>query len=166
MRFLPALLPALLLALSALSLTSVLRAADLTLVRVWPEYRTAASFERISEFFNGVENTGGQTFLRSQPAERAGFYFLVRTRAAAALTGARVELEVLLPGVEKPKTFTFPADVPAGSHVLLAGVTGKDWPGEKTAPTAWHLAVLAADGAVLASQQSFLWTNPVVPAKK
>jgi hypothetical protein len=151
--------------LALLAVSPVLRAADLTLVRVWPEYRAADSFARISEFFSGVENTGGQTVLRSQPAERAGFYFLVRTETKTAITGARVELQVLLPGVEQPKTFSFPADVPAGGHVMLAGLTGKDWPGEKIAPVAWHLAVLAADGTTLASGQSFLWAKPAAAKK-
>ena len=143
-----------------LALTPTLHAADLKLVRVWPGYRTADSFSRISEYFSGKENTGDQAIVRSQGANRAGFYFLVRTETAAAVAGARVEVQVLLPGVEKPRTFTFPADVPAGSHVTLAGLTGPDWPGEKTQPVAWHLAVLAPDGTVLASEQSFLWSLP------
>ncbi len=159
MRFASALLLALLAAVPSL------RATDLKLVRVWPEWRTEDSFARISEFFSGVENSGGQTILRSQPTERAGLYFLVRTEAKTAIPGARVELQVLLPGVEQAKKFILTADVPAGSHVTLAGVTGADWPGEKTAPVAWHLAVLAANGTVLASEQSFLWAKPV-PAKK
>jgi hypothetical protein len=159
----------LLLALLVLAPAAALRAAappsTLKLVRVWPEWRAADSFERISEFFSGKENPGGQTVLRSQPAERAGFYFLVRTEAKTAMEGARVELQVFLPGVEQPKKMTFPATLPAGGHVTLVGLTGADWPGEKTQPVAWHLAVLAADGTVLVEENSFLWAVPV-PAKK
>ncbi len=151
-------LPLLLLAL--LAAPAALPAADVTLVRVWPGWRAADSFSRLSEYFSGLENDGGQTVLRSQPAERGGYYFLVRTQTDAAVPGARVELQVLLPGVEKPRTFTFPAALPAGSHVTLAGLTGSDWPGAKTAPIAWHLAVLDPKGAVLATTQSFLWAKP------
>ena len=143
-----------------LTLPPTLHAADLKLVRVWPGYRTADSFSRISEYFSGQENTSGQTVVRSQGTARDGYYFLVRTETAAAVAGARVEVQVLLAGVEKPRTFTFPADVPAGSHVTLAGLTGPDWPGEKTQPVAWHVAILAPDGTVLASEQSFLWSLP------
>ena len=151
--------------LALLALAPALRAADLKLVRVWPEYRTADSFARISEYFGGPENTSGQTVLRSQPADRAGFYFLVRTETKAAIAGAHIELQLLLPGIEQPKKFSFPAAIPAGSHVTLTGVTGADWPGEKTAPVAWRLSVLATDGTLLAEEKSFLWTRPV-PAKK
>ena len=43
----------------------------------------------------------------------------------------------------------------------VPGVTGADWPGEKKAhPVAWKLALLAADGRVLAEQKSFLWEKP------
>jgi hypothetical protein len=132
-------------------------APNLRLVRVWPEWRTADSFVRISEYFGGKENTGGQTVLRSQPQERAGYYFLVRAEGKNAVAGARVELQVLLPGVERPKIVAFPAAIPAGGDVFLIGLTGADWPGEKTRPVAWRVAVLAADGAVLAEEKSFLW---------
>jgi hypothetical protein len=145
--------------LPLLALVPTLRAADLTLVRVWSEWRSAATFAGISEFLSGRENTEGQTVLRSQPAERTGYYFLVRTQTTAAVPGARVELQVLLPGIEQPRTITFPADLPAGSHVTLAGLTGPDWPGEKTRPLAWHLAVRGPDGATLASAQSYLWAK-------
>ena len=149
-----------------LLLAPALRAADFKFVRVWPEWRTAESFARISEYFDGKENTGDQTVLRSQPKERAGLYFLVRTETKTGIVGARVELQVLLPGVEAPKKVVFSADIPAGSHVTLAGLTGADWPGEKTQPLAWRLAVLAPDGTTLASEQSFLWAKPVTPAAK
>jgi len=145
--------------LTLLTLAPALRAADLTLVRVWPEWRAADTFAGISEFLSGRENTDGQTIVRSQPTERSGYYFLMRTTAAAAVTGARVELQVLLPGMEHPRVAAFPADLPAGSHVMLAGLTGQDWPGEKTRPLAWHLALIGPDGKVLASAQSYLWAK-------
>jgi hypothetical protein len=150
--------------LTLLTLAPALRATDLTLVRVWPEWRAAESFAGISEFLSGRENTEGQTVLRSQPAERSGYYFLVRTATAAAVPGARVELQVLLPGIEQPRTVILPTDLLAGSHVTLAGLTGQDWPGEKTRPLAWHLALIGPDGKTLASAQSYLWTKTDVGA--
>ncbi|HTB79888.1 MAG TPA: hypothetical protein VK717_03275 [Opitutaceae bacterium] len=151
------------LAASLLSLLCLVpaRAADVALVRVWPGYRTTESFERISEYFTGNENTGGQTMLRSQPAERMGFYFLVRLKnSGATVTGATFELSVITPASATPHLFTFTGDLPAGEHVFNLGLTGADWPGAKTEPVAWKLTVLAPDHAGLTSAQSFLWDKP------
>src|SRR5579885_3543027 len=117
------------------------RAAEVSFVRIWPGYRSAASFERISEYFDGSENTGGQTLLRSRPAERAGFYFLVRLKnAGEAVAGATFSLDLTAPGSAAPRTFTFTADLPAGEHVFNLGLTGADWPDAKAHPVAWKLA--------------------------
>jgi hypothetical protein len=40
------------------------------------------------------------------------------------------------------------------------GLTGDDWPGAKTNPVAWKLEIVAADGRVLASDESYLWEKP------
>jgi hypothetical protein len=140
-----------------------LSAADLTVVRVWPAYRTAESFERISEFFNGQENTSGQTILRSQPATREGFYFLTRIKnAGPALQGARVELNVITPSSPEAKRITTfaPAAIPAGSHVFQIGLTGSDWPEASVNPVAWQLRLLSAEGRELLTEHSFLWSQP------
>jgi len=150
--------------LPLLALSTILRAADVTLARVWPEWRAAESFAGIGEFLTGRETTNGETVVRSKPAEREGYYFLVRTQSAAPVNGAKIELQVLLPGIEKPRTVSFPADLPGGSHATLAGLTGADWPGEKTRPLAWHLAVVGPDGSTLASAQSYLWAKPAAGA--
>ena len=39
-------------------------------------------------------------------------------------------------------------------------ISAGDPGGAKARPVAWKLALLAADGRVLAEQQSFLWENP------
>ena len=143
-----------------LGLTSV-RAAEVSFVRVWPGYRSAQSFERISEYFTGKENTGSQIVLRSRPAERAGFYFLVRTKnAGAPATGATFQLHVLTPASATPRIFTFRTDLPAGQQVYDLGLTGTDWPDDRTHPVAWKLVLLAPDGAELAQAQSYLWEKP------
>jgi hypothetical protein len=137
------------------------RAADVMFVRVWPGYRDAASFERMSEYLTGRENTGGQTVLRTQPAQRAGFYFLVRLKNAGdAVDGATFELSVITPASATPRMLTFPTDLPAGEHVFDCGLTGADWPDAKMHPVAWKLVVRAPGGAKLASEQSFMWAKP------
>ena len=149
-----------LLCLILASLPAVLSAAEVTFVRIWPAWREAASFERISEYFGGGENTGRQTVMRTQASQRSGFYFLVRTdNPAAAIADARFELTVIKPDSPKPRTYTFAAAVPAGSHVFNLGLTGSDWPGKETQPVAWQLRLLAADGHEIGRGKSFLWSK-------
>src|SRR5687767_6584559 len=73
------------------------RAAEVELLRIWPGWRDAESFDRISEYFGGGENTGRHVVLRTQPDVRTGYYFLVRVKSAAALGAAKFELSVIRP---------------------------------------------------------------------
>jgi hypothetical protein len=142
------------------TLVSVARAADVELTRVWPAWRSAESFERISEYFDGQENTGRHTVLRTQPNARAGYYFLIRAKAAANTTGAKFVLQIITPEAPEPKTHTFPITLGPKEAVFDIGLTGTDWAGRKTHAVAWRLSVVNAEGRELASQQSFLWSNP------
>jgi hypothetical protein len=136
-------------------------ATDLEIVRVLPGWRSAESFHRLSEYFGGKENDGGIKVLRSQPAEHAGFYWLIRLKNPHALvSGARFELRVISPAAPEPKTFTFTTDIPSGSSLCQLGLTGSDWPGAKAQPDAWHLRLLAADGTTLLARESYLWEMP------
>ena len=138
-------------------------AADATFVRLWPGWRETESFDRITEFLGGSEPTGSRTLLRSQPASRAGYYFLLRINTANALSpGAKFELAVIRPDSPELKIFSFPVTASVGDTVFDLGLTGADWPGgKKTNPVAWKLTLLAADGRVLAEHKSFLWEKPV-----
>jgi hypothetical protein len=137
--------------------------ADLKLVRVWPEYREAASFTRIAEYFGGKEKAP-ELVVRSQPESRDGYYFLARFDSGIARPGAILALEYIVPGDELARVQFFNVDLPRGSRAVLAGVTGADWPGREVAPTAWRLRLLDASGAELAREQSFLWSLPPAPA--
>jgi len=138
-------------------------AAELTIVRVFTGWRDAASFKHISEYFSGKENTHGETMLRTQPDQRAGYYFLVRTANPDAPLAVKVSIQLSLPGEPKPRIHHFAAELPSGKAVLNLGLTGSDWPGENTNPVAWKLDVLAADGRVLATEKSYLWEKPATP---
>lgn len=141
--------------------TTVLRAADPVIVNVWPEWRSADSFDRIGEYFGHGENTGGHRILRTRAQARAGFYFVVRLAPTIATADARFEVRVIEADAPEPKTFTFSASAPAGENTFELGLTGQDWPGGKSVhPVAWKLTLLAADGRVLAEQKSFLWEKP------
>lgn len=138
-------------------------AADsgLSLVRVFTGWRDGASFKRISEYFDGRENSGGQVVLRTQPASRDGYYFLARVANTGAEIPVRLRLTVIVPAVDKPREFTFAATAGKGDTVCNLGLTGADWPDKDASPVAWKLEVLPADGdGVLASQHSYLWDRP------
>ena len=140
--------------------STALRAAGPEFVRVWPGWRPAESFDRISEYFDGQENTGKNSVLRTQPASRAGYYFLVRLKkGTTAPEGSKFALTVIGPDAPEPKVFTFPV-TGAPPRVFELGLTGSDWPNRETHPVAWKLELLSAEGASLAETQSFLWAMP------
>ena len=147
--------------LLTLSTAASLHAAEIQMVRVWPGWRDAESFQRISEYFTGQENPGREVILRTQPEERSGFYFLVRvTNAGEAVAGAKFVLQVIEPSTPEPKTSTFPVEIRGKKTVFELGLTGSDWPNRDVHPVAWKLELRSADGQVLASEQSFLWEKP------
>jgi hypothetical protein len=136
-------------------------AADLEIVRVFAGWRNAESFSRVGEYFGGKKSGGGIIVLRTQPAERSGYYWLVRLKNhGAPLQGGRFELQVISPSAPEPKTFVFAAEIPSGDSVFQLGLTGPDWPAAKSRPVAWHLRLLGADGAILLAKESFLWEQP------
>lgn len=137
-------------------------AADLSIVRVWPGYRDAESFERISEYFDKNEDADAQHIIRTQPDTRAGYYFLVRLKNTSAETSSiRIELQVITPFSTDPKTYTFDRPIPKGSTAFNLGLTGADWPGQpKDEVVAWQIRLLSPTGTELAKTQSFLWAQP------
>jgi hypothetical protein len=135
--------------------------AEISFTRVWPNWVDADAFETISEYFSGHEHTGKRVIHRSQPDARAGFYFLARVaNTGAEITHAKFTLHVIMPGNPEPKTFTFPASLPARSTVFQLGLTGADWPDREIHPVAWKLDLLSATDELLATEQSFLWSKP------
>lgn len=146
----------LLLALSAVPAL----AADLTIVRVFTGWRDAASFKRISEYFDGKENTGGEAVLRTHPEQRAGFYFLVRVTNPGAARTVQARLELITSLHAKPVAHTFAPVLGTGDTVFHLGLTGADWTDPKGNPVAWKLELTDADGRLLASEKSYLWEKP------
>ncbi len=138
------------------------RAADVEFVRVWPHWRDADSFKRISEYLGGPENTSGQIVCRTSPDSRSGYYFLVRVKHPfLELAGARFVLHVISQFLPDPREYIFPVGVAAGEQVFELGVTGSDWRGGQGAhPVAWQLELVASDGRTLAQARSFLWIKP------
>ena len=142
------------------ALAADVTAAELKIVRVFSGWRDAAAFKRISEYFDGQENTGGQLVLRTHPEQRTGYYFLVRLANHSAAVATKIELELITPTSAKPVTYTFSATLNSGDSVLNLGLTGPDWPDKKSNPVAWKIVVRAADGSQLTSDSSYLWEKP------
>src|SRR2546423_2851075 len=104
------------------------RAAEVEFLRVWPGWRDAESFDRISEYFGGTENSGRHMVLRTQADARSGYYFLVRIKSAARIETAKFELSVIRSDTPEPKMYSFTATVPEKEMVFQLGLTGADWP--------------------------------------
>lgn len=137
-------------------------AADVELVRVWPQWRSAESFERIGEFFGLGDATLREPVIRTQPKDRSGLYFLVRVKTDTPLESARFVIDIVRPDALDAKSYTFPVSVPRKSTVFHLGLSGEDWPGGKDAhPVAWRLSLVDAGGREVAADQSFLWAKPV-----
>ena len=149
------------LAVCFLFLVAPLFGSDLKFIRVWPSYRSVESFEHVSEFFSGKENSMGQIQLRTQPDTRAGYYFLTRVKnSGAEELAVRVDLQIILPDSPKAVIYQFDSRIPKGNHVLNIGLTGKDWPVATVQPVAWQLRLLTPTGQELVKQQSFTWALP------
>ena len=124
-----------------------IQAADVEFVHVWPGWRPADSFMKISEYFTGREPAGDSIIERTHPAYRAGYYFVARIKhPKTAVAGAKFVLHIILPGSPLPKIFTFSANAPIGTNLFELGLTGVDWPLRSTRPVAWMLELVSADG--------------------
>lgn len=134
--------------------------SPLRIVRTFFGWRDASSFKRISEYFTGRENTGGEIVLRTHPDRRDGYYFLLRFENSGPAFSARMVLQVILPDNATPKTYKYTTTVPARSSLYDIGVTGPDWPGSKVNAVAWRLDVFDDAGRTLATGKSYLWEKP------
>lgn len=147
--------------LSTVSLALGAAPSGVDFVRIWPQWRNADAFDRITEYFGGHENDGRETVLRSRPEARAGMYFLVRVKTAASISNGKFVLQIIRPDAPDAKSFVFPASVPEKGRVFELGLTGSDWPGGRDAhAVAWKLTLFDSAGQVVADQQSFLWAMP------
>ncbi len=138
-----------------------LRAAPVEFVRVWPGWRDASLFKRISEYFTNREDTHGIVVGRSHVGSRSGFYFFVRIKhPTVALPGAKFVLRIITAHSPEKQDFTFPIDVGPQTEAFELGLTGPDWPYKKEHPVAWELELRSASGELLAATESFLWSQP------
>ena len=157
----PAIIPLLFCTVGAVARSQPATAA---IGRIWTEYRTAASFERIRDYFRGEDDLQSEHVFRTRPDSRDGYYFLVRIEnASAPISDAVFEISVIMPGTVVPRAFPFRADIPEGDTAMNLGITGADWPGEGVRPLAWQVRLIrptGGSGTIIAESQSFLWSKP------
>jgi hypothetical protein len=146
--------------LAALPAEALAKEGDLEIQRVYTGWRDGASFKRISEYFDGKENTGREIVIRSHPQQRTGFYFLVRVKNPGAARKVSFNLQLIEQGTPTPRPNAFTGELGAGTKVFQLGLTGPDWQDPKSQPIAWHLQILGEDGSVLATEKSYLWEKP------
>jgi hypothetical protein len=128
-------------------------------------YKDHVDFVRLSEFFNGREDSSGRAIVRSQPKSRTGLYFSLNISGSVGQLpeGAKVLLDLVHPKSPEVKAFELIAPrTPDNSREMLVGLTGDDWTRTKGKPVAWRIRILDVSGGVLAAEQSFLWEEPKV----
>lgn len=146
--------------LAMLPTRSLAAGSEVTIVRVIHEWRDAASFKRIAEYFDGREHHGSAAIRRSHPESRSGYYYFVRVHNPGALRPATASLEVITSASALPVRYQFPVELKGGDTVFNIGLTGADWPGAAMHPVAWKLEFLDAEGRALAARESYLWEKP------
>lgn len=139
-----------------LAFVTAASAAPVTITPMFTGWREAGSFKRISEYFSGQENTGGQVVLRTHPEQRSGYYFQMRV-ATATTTDAKITLQVITPTNAAPVVYSFSSSIASPRTMINLGLTGTDWPDAGVNPVAWKVEFHAADGTLLGSEQSYLW---------
>lgn len=133
---------------------------------VFPSVKEARDFERISEYLTGVEYTGGDVVVRTQPNHRGGLYFIVGLEMGGELPeGAVATVEFAAGDSPEPRKFQLIVPPMTGTGLfreLRLGVTGSDWSKADPNVMAWRVALRRkSDGGLIVSKQSYLWELPL-----
>ena len=140
------------------SLTSV------EIEEIKPRYMEEEQFKRISEYMTGTENPGDRVIFRTAPQTRDGYYFtLILDEDVHKLPKGTVIIgEFYTPvSIEKQTyEFTFTKKRPKTKEIFI-GLTGEDWSEDidsELAPAAWRFTIQDANGNVLGTKESYLWS--------
>lgn len=105
----------------------------------------ASDFTRISEYFTGDENHGGDVVLYSDSSDRSGLYFMVAIDRLGKLPdGAIAVLEYVTAEKAEPQKCLYV--IPRLDDVGLfrefrLGITGQDWPAHNPKVVAWKITL-------------------------
>ncbi len=113
----------------------------------------AEDFKRISEYFTGEENHGGDVVLYTDSTDRRGLYFMVALDRIDTLpepTLAVVEYVTADKAEPQKCLFVLPAlTTPGAFRELRLGVTGGDWPHANPKVVAWKITLHAKKPGVV-----------------
>ena len=127
-----------------------------------PRFMQESQFISIREYMTGIVNTGKKVILRSDPATRTGFYFVLTfdTKLHRFPPGCSIIGEFYTPHSSDPKTHRFILPIQRKkTREILIGLTGEDWSlDDSSAPSAWQFLIQDANGTIIGSKQSFLWS--------
>jgi hypothetical protein len=125
-------------------------------------YFTVPDFKRIPEFFTGREFSGWKVYCRTNPADREGFYFVVKVTGGVPPLSAGCHwllewITPLDPTAQQKKVLLSEQKI-SGKEVFI-GLTGSDWPDPSVQPIAWSLSLVDSEERILGQSQSFLWSK-------
>ncbi|HBM86808.1 MAG TPA: hypothetical protein DD423_08595 [Opitutae bacterium] len=131
------------------------------ILEIKPRYIEAERFKRITEYMTGAEHKGRRVIIRTDAAQRGGFYFtLILNQDVRDLPqGTLIEGEFFTPKSKDAQTHTFelPSKRPKTKEISI-GLTGEDWPVKDDVPAAWRFTIKDANGDTLETKQSYLWS--------
>jgi hypothetical protein len=135
------------------------------IVEIKPRYIEIEDFKRVSEYLTGKEDQGNRVILRTDAKQRAGYYFTLildqKLRNLPAGTVIFGEFYTPKSADAQEHAFELPAKLPKTKEVFV-GLTGADWPVKDAVPSAWRFTIKDANGEVLGTEQSYLWSLPSV----
>lgn len=137
--------------------STALSAVPLRIVSVMNRFYCQNDFTRISEYFTGVENTGGDTILRTDNCGRAGIYLVIGLNQSVSQLsdGAFLKFRYFVSDSNDPKEQTFSLNPNCGiTPWIFVGITGADFHGQNL--VAWSIEICSNDDHVV--KNSFLWS--------
>lgn len=139
--------------------SSALTAKPLRILSVMNRNYCHNDFTRISEYFTGVEDTGGDTILRTDNCGRAGIYLVISlNKIVSQLSdGAFLKFSYIVSDSNEKKEITFNLDSSCGNTPwIFIGITGADFHGICQNLVAWSIEIYSNDDYAL--KNSFLWS--------
>ncbi len=127
-------------------------------------------FQRLPEFVTGREFSGRRIIRRTSPESRGGLYFVATGNWRGMGKEADYFAEVSWiddADIEmRTERFRIPGSERRRGRALFLGLTGKEAPPLRARPDipVWRLRLLDHEGAVLAEETSWLWSERDNPA--
>jgi len=142
-----------LLLIAALYGVSLAQSAEI----LYSKHRDEDSFKRISEHLTGKENPGRYAILRTDPAQRDGYYVALKLENSDPMDRiASLRIQYVRPGSIEIESQTISIDSIRKKRILV-GLTDSDWSQPSIVPTAWKIEFFDAQSKSLFHSQSFLW---------